>query len=116
MKLKIRIDKEEVEVPDVIKCGEMGKFSGLMFKEARKANAVLFEFGRPTMQAIHSFFCPHFIAVWLDDGGNILEWRKISERKASIMPNCEFSKLLEIPLNNKYSAVVKFLSRTERFK
>lgn len=116
MKLKIRIEGEEIEVPDVVKYAGMGKLSGLMFKEARKANAILFEFERPTMQAIHSFFCPHFIAVWLDSEGNILDWKKVNERKASIVPDCEFQKLLEIPLNNKYSAVVKFLSRTERFK
>jgi len=116
MKLIINIEDKSIEVPDVTKCSGMGKISGLMFKEAKKAEAVLFDFGHPTMQAIHSFFCPHFIAVWLDESGNILEWRRISGRMASITPSCEFSKLLEIPLNSKYAPVVEFLSRTERFK
>jgi len=116
MKLIIKIEGKSTEVPDVMKCRGMGKLSGLMFQEARKADAVLFDFGHPTVQAIHSFFCPHFIAVWLDEQGNILEWRKVNSRQSSITPGCEFSKLLEIPLSRKYAHVVEFLSRTERFK
>lgn len=116
MKIIIKAEDKSIEVPDVTKCNGMGKISGLMFQEAKKADAVLFDFGYPTMQAIHSYFCPHFIAVWLDESGNILEWRKISGRMASITPESEFSKLLEIPLNSKYASVVEFLSRIERFK
>lgn len=114
MKTKIRLGKKEVNI-EVEKCLGLKKAIGLMFRRKAKANALLFEFNKPTKAAIHSLFCPEFIAVWLDYRGKIIDYKKISSNKLSIKPEKEFSKLLEIPLNNKYSTVVKFFPSTERF-
>jgi len=58
-------------------------------------------------QPIHSFFCPSFLACWLDKNNQVLEMRKIKPWQINLKPKQEFSKLIEIPLSNY--KIVKFL-------
>ena len=106
MKAIIKFKNELVEIPDVKKVSRIGKFLGLMFGDS-KASALLFEFPKPTRQAIHSLFCPDFLAIWLDEENKIIEYKLVLGNKLSIIPEKEFSKLIEIPLNEKYSQVTK---------
>jgi hypothetical protein len=111
MKAKLKYKGKEIEIPDVEKVSGIGKYTGLMLK---KENALLFEFEKGR-KAIHSLFCPDFLAIWLD-GSRIVDYQIITSAKLKIIPQENFNKLLEIPLNNKYSSVVEFFLREEKFK
>ena len=73
------------------------KFKGLMFRKDRKA--LLFKFEKPTKQAIHSFFCKPFIAIWFNND-KIVDGEFVKPWKFSVKPKEKFDKLLEIPFGN----------------
>lgn len=99
---KLRFDHQVIEIPDIIKAEGMKKFTGLMFKK-QETNALLFE----EPGAIHSFFCPDFLGIWLDDENKIVDYKLVTSNKPHIKPEKPFAKLLEIPLNDKYSEITK---------
>ena len=90
-------------------CGSFGEIFGLMFKGREKAEALLFEFGKPVNMRVHSFFVFFsFVAVWLD-GKKVIAARKVKPFTFSIRPKKPFSRLIEIPINEKYHSHIKFL-------
>ena len=99
---KLRYDHQVFEIPDIVKAEGMKKFTGLMFKK-QDANALLFE----EPGSIHSFFCPDFLGIWLDDNNKIVDFKLVTSNRASVKPDKPFAKLLEIPLNEKYSEITK---------
>ncbi len=105
MKAKLKFQGKEIEIADIDKAKGIRKYTGLMFKR-KETNALLFEFEKPCKQAIHSLFCRDFLAIWLDSEGKIAEYKIIFPNQFSIKPEKEFSKLLEIPINKKYSGVI----------
>jgi uncharacterized membrane protein (UPF0127 family) len=113
MRIKIKLKEKEIEVRDVERCGGVRKFTGLMFKN-KETYALLFDFNRPVRQAIHSFFCPEFLAVWLDNKNRFIECKIVCPNRFFIRPTKKFSKLLEIPLNNRYFNVVKSIAGKEK--
>ncbi|HUW43779.1 MAG TPA: hypothetical protein VMV95_02365 [Bacillota bacterium] len=95
---------------DVKRCGGLYRFKGLMFVRRKKARALLFDFGTLSKEAIHSFFVFFpFIAVWLDSKGKIIEIRKIKPFVPFVSMKKSYSKLIEIPINKKYSDIVESL-------
>ena len=89
--------------------GIIGKGTGLMFKSSN-TDALLFEFNKPIKEGIHSLFVFFpFVAVWLDDKNRIIEKRVILPFTLLAKPKKEFKKLLEIPINSKYSKVTSIL-------
>jgi len=83
---------------------------GLMFKRKNSAKALLFSFRKPTRMAIHSFFVFFdFLAIWLDDKGEVIELKIIAPGKSGIKPIRKFSKLIEIPLTKNYDEVIQSL-------
>jgi uncharacterized membrane protein (UPF0127 family) len=85
-------------------CTSLQKISGLMFKKREKAEALLFEFSKPTKLAIHSYFVFFpFIAVWLDENNKIIEIKKVEPFTFHVKPKKPFTKLLEVPINSRYS-------------
>lgn len=113
MKAKLKYQGKTIEITDMKEAKGIKKISGLMFK-SKDTSALLFKFSSPTDEPIHSFFCPYFLAIWLDEKNRILEYKLITPNKLSIKPKEKYSKLLEIPLNNKYSSVVKLLIKKEK--
>lgn len=86
-----------------------------MFSQREEADALLFDFNKPTRMAIHSLFVFFsFVSVWLDDKNNVIELRKVKPFTFFVRPQKNFHKLVEIPINNKYKE--KFSSIIERFK
>ena len=104
MKIKIK-NGIEIEIESIDKCRGIKKFIGLMFK-SRRANAKLFEFNI-SRQAIHSLFCPPFLAMWLDKNNRVLEHKFVRRARLSIRPKQKFSKLLEVPINKKYKEIIE---------
>ena len=95
---------------DVEVCGFFGKIFGLMFMPRENANALLFDFKKPTRVRIHSFFVFFpFVAVWLDDKNKIVQIKKVMPFISSIRCKKNFYKLIEIPFNTKYDGKIKLL-------
>lgn len=106
MKIKIKHKGKEIFINGIEKCGGLKKYWGLMFKKKEKANAMLFEFKNSGRYAIHSFFCPEFLAVWIGSEGKIAEYKIVKPWKFIIKPKKDFVKLIEIPLNEKYFEII----------
>lgn len=89
----------------VKKVSGFGKFIGLMFA-GKNASALLFDFKKPGKYLIHSLFCSEFVGIWINEKGKIIEIKKISPWKFSIVPKREFVKLIEIPVGERYRDLV----------
>ena len=108
-KIKLNFKKQEFEI-DLKVCNLFEKFSGLMFKKREKAQALLFEFKKPTKMKIHSLFVFFpFVAMWLDDKNKIIDLKIVKSFNFSVSSNKSFCKLVEIPINNKYKKIVELL-------
>ena len=84
---------------DVIECKTFfQKMHGLMFR--KKGKSLLFYFNKNSSEAIHSFFCVNFIAIWFN-GNQIIDLKYIKPNQFYIRPKEKFDKLLEIPIYSK---------------
>ena len=91
-------------------CNSFEKISGLMFTRREKAKALLFNFDKPTKNRIHSWFVFfNFIGIWLDEDGKIIKFEVVKPFRFMIRPKKNYSKLIEIPINQKYSKIVETL-------
>jgi uncharacterized membrane protein (UPF0127 family) len=101
-------------------CRGIMKAVGLMFSREENAEALIFEFSKSKNPSIHSFFCPKFLGIWLDNKNNIIQKKIVEPWLPSVKCKQSFSKLIEIPLNRRYSRIVILSSENsdflERFK
>jgi uncharacterized membrane protein (UPF0127 family) len=108
-KITFRYKKKKINLA-VEDCNILNKFVGLMFSRRENAKALLFNFKNPTKIRLHSFFVFfNFLVIWLDDKNNILEIKLAKPFQVSISSNKFFHKIIEIPVNNKYSKIIEFL-------
>jgi len=104
--MKIKIKEIQLEVKEM---RGLNKLLGLMIYK----QALLFNFNKPTRIAIHSLFCPKFLAIWLDKNNKIIEYKIINSGQFKISPKKDFYKLIEIPINKRYSKILsKFASKS----
>jgi len=114
MKLKLNFKNKNISL-EVKKLNWFGRISGLMFTRRKKAEALLFDFIKPVKIAIHSFFVFFpFYAIWLDNKNKIIEIKKVSPWRPFILPSRKYIKLVEIPINEKYSEIINSLSRVRK--
>ncbi len=107
--MKIRFNNKNIEIKKLKKLSFFGKFKGLMFSRRENANAMLFEMRKPCKRAIHSLFVFFpFLAVWLDNK-NIVEMKIIKPFTFYASPSKKFSRLIEIPINNRYKKIIELL-------
>jgi uncharacterized membrane protein (UPF0127 family) len=95
---------------DTLSCsyGEMGR--GLMFRSREAAPILFFDFLENSREPFHSMFVFFpFIAIWLDDNGNIIEKRIIKPFTLAVRPKKPFRSVIEVPINNKYKSIVELL-------
>ncbi|MFH0835400.1 MAG: DUF192 domain-containing protein [Candidatus Micrarchaeota archaeon] len=79
--------------------GFFSKFRGLMFR--REAVPLLFVFDGEARErnAIHSFFCPRFDAVFLDRRKKVVGIeRNVAPWRIAVFPGKAFGYLLELPV------------------
>jgi uncharacterized membrane protein (UPF0127 family) len=108
MKFKFNYHGKNIEM-DVDVCDNIfSKAMGLMFK--KKSKPLLFVFKRQTDEAIHSFFCVPFIAIWFLNN-KIVDEKIVNPWEISIKPKTKFDVLLEIPKNDN-----KFLEISRRHR
>ena len=99
------------------KINGLRKGIGLMFARRDSAKALLFDFHGKTKLLLHSFFVFFpFLAIWLDDKNKILEIKTVRPFSLNILSEKTFSKVVEIPLNQKYKKITEKLVGKERFK
>ena len=99
---KFNFKGRKIEI-DLKKCGGIMQGMGLMFRTG-ETEALLFEMKN---KAIHSLFCPRFLAVWLDEKDNVVDYKLVKSWKGYIKSNRDFSKLIEIPVGKRYKAILK---------
>ncbi|MDE1848867.1 MAG: DUF192 domain-containing protein [Nanoarchaeota archaeon] len=109
-KIILRYKKKKVPIV-VARTNLFEKVSGLMFTDREKAKALLlFDFKKPHMAKIHSFFVFFkFIAAWADDKNEIMEIKIVRPWSPLVLPEKPFSKLIEIPLNKRYMKISEIL-------
>ncbi|HJX51004.1 MAG TPA: hypothetical protein VJ438_06085 [Candidatus Nanoarchaeia archaeon] len=108
--MRIKIKNKEIEII-AKKCNSLRKITGLMFRTS-KTEPLLFEFNN-SCQAIHSFFVFFpFYAIWLDKDNKLIEIKKVKPFTFHVKPSKPFSKLLEIPVNEKYAEIITTLSNS----
>ena len=94
----------------VRKCTPFDEFFGLMFTKRKSAEALLFDFAGRKGLSLHSFFVFFpFLALWLDDKNNILEFRVVKPFSSGISSKKLFAKIIEIPINGKYRKIIRKL-------
>ena len=105
--MRIKFNNREFEVDDVENAESFfQKVRGLTFRRKDRSNALLFNY----QGGLHSFFVFfHFIVLWLDDKNNMVDFKVASPFSLSIYTRKKFSKILEIPINGKYSDIVNFI-------
>ncbi len=110
--MNIKKESGKVNIGKVKRVNWLGKTTGLMFSRREKANALLFEFKKPTKMKIHSHFVFFpFLAIWLDEENNVLDLKEVKPFKTSIGIKESFSKLVEIPINRKNKDLVEISRR-----
>ena len=111
MKINLKYKKKKFEI-DVKVCNLFWMVKGLMFTRREKARALLlFDFKKPRRLKIHSFFCPKFLAVWLDEKNKVQEIKLVKPFNPLVRPKKKFNKLIEIPINKTYKKVVEFFAK-----
>jgi len=114
MNLKLKIGGKVVGINGVKNLSTSGKFKGLMFSRREKSRALLFEFKKPA--SIHSFFVFFdFLILWMDNKNNVVEWKIVKPFSWYEKSSRKFTKIIEIPVNQKYHSIVTFIVG-ERFK
>ena len=91
---------------EVEECKRANWGLGLMFK-SRNVKPLLFNFNKKidwTLTSLFVFF--PFLALWLDDKNNVIETRVVKPFIPGILSKKPFSKLLEIPINDKNKQLI----------
>ena len=92
----------------VKRASSLGKFTGLMFKSKNTEN-LLFDFKNDIKMAIHSYFVFFpFLAVWVNDKNEVLEWKVVEPFISIVKPKKPFRKLVEVPFNSANLGIIDF--------
>jgi hypothetical protein len=107
MKIYIKLHGKRLEIPRIIRC--KNKALGLMFSSKERASNLLFEFASPGFWTIHSFFVFYsFLAIWILEN-KVVDYKIVKPFSPSVKSQSAFTKLLEIPLNEKNKNLVASL-------
>ncbi len=93
---------------DVRETGFFTRGIGLMFKSKETRNLV-FYFNKPVILSITSYFVFFpFLAIWLDKANKVLHKEIVFPWKLALKPQKPFYSLVEVPINNKNSKIIRF--------
>lgn len=108
-KIRLSYGKKSFEL-NLKVCRSITKFFGLMFTRREKAKALLFEFKKPTNITIHSLFVFFpFVIIWLNTDNKVVDFKIVKPFNFFVSQKRPFSKIIEIPINNKYQKSIKLL-------
>ena len=115
MKIKFRYKKKEISL-EVKKVPKYLEGIGLMFSN-KNTKPLLFSFKKEVNLKIHSWFVFYdFLAIWLDKDMKVVEKKVVRPFRINILPSRKFKYLIEVPINQSSSELVKILVEEERFK
>ena len=104
----VKLKRKRINI-DVKKLSFFGKFTGLMFR-SRNTENLLFDFSNSREKAIHSFFVFFpFLALWLDDKNNIVEYNLVKPFTFLVKPKKDVSQLIEVPANDKNKEIIEIV-------
>ena len=87
-------------------CGFLGMIRGLMFRSKNTENLLFDNFSG----GIHSWFVFFpFLAVFLDGKNKVVDIKVVKPFRLSIKSKKNFSKLIEIPINNSNKDTIGLL-------
>jgi len=96
--IKVRL-KGKIKNIMVKRCGFLDRSFGLMFR-TKNHPVLLFDFKKRTRLALTSYFVFFpFLVLWLDESNHVLERKIVRPFVFSIKPDFDFTKIIEIPLN-----------------
>jgi uncharacterized membrane protein (UPF0127 family) len=105
--MKIHYKKKSINIP-VKKVSYLGEGIGLMF-HSKNTNNLLFEFNKQSNMKIHSIFVFFdFLAIWLNEKNKVIGWKVVKPFTPSVSPKKSFSKLIEVPINDKNRKISHF--------
>lgn len=105
--LKHKGKRVDVEVK---RCNFLETGRGLTFRSRKNARALLFDFGRKDLMGLTALFVFFpFLVLWLDDKNKIVGKRIVKPFEFAIHQKKKFSKIIEIPINDKYKKLVTLL-------
>ncbi len=106
-KLRVGFGNKLFEV-EARELGELEMFLGLMFKTKNTKNLI---FERAGKWGIHSFFVFFdFLALWLDEKNNVLEYKIVKPFTPYVAPSRRFARLIEIPINKENREIAGWFS------
>lgn len=101
MKARITLNSKSIEFP-IERCSSWSKFKGLMFS-ANHLPLLIEIKNKP----IHSMFVFYpFLAIWLNDESKIVDYKLVHPFTSSVMPQSDFTKIIEIPYKNEFKNIV----------
>jgi len=105
--VSLKFRGKTVSLP-VRRTGFLRRGFGLMFRTSFTEN-LLFEFNAPRRYPFTAFcvFFP-FLMIWLDDKNSVLGARVVKPFEWSIKPTFSFTKVVEIPVNERNRELVAF--------
>ena len=113
--MEIKKGSKKINIGKVKKVNWFGKIVGLMFCRRERADSLLFEFKKPTKMKIHSYFVFFpFLVIWLNKDDEILALKKVNPFKINIGIRKSYSKLIEIPINNKNKKTLELLDGDQK--
>jgi uncharacterized membrane protein (UPF0127 family) len=105
--MKIKYKNKKIDVL-VHKVSFFGMGLGLMFR-SKKTKSLLFDFKENVSMAIHSYFVFFdFLAIWLDENNEVIEWRVVKPFISYISPKKNYRRLIEIPINKGNKEIIEF--------
>lgn len=106
--IKIRFKGRIIKL-NVKKLSSLGMARGFMFKGRSCENLLFNRKGRWAIHSLFVFF--RFLALWLDNKNNVIEWKIAKPFSFCIKPKRKFAKLIEIPENKANNAIIKIFRR-----
>ena len=80
------------------------QFIGLMFRTKDCDNLLFNRRGRWSIHSVFVFF--PFLAVWLDERNRVVDYKIVKPFCFSVNSKRYFTKLIEIPVNNKNKSLI----------
>jgi uncharacterized membrane protein (UPF0127 family) len=106
MDFQFRYNNQDVKM-DIMVCDNiLTRALGLMFRQQSKP--LLFLFGRPVSEPIHSWFCVPFICIWFLEE-KIVDVQLVKPWRMYVCPKDPFDRFLEIPSNDPNFVVLEQL-------
>jgi len=104
--LELKVGGKRIVIGGVKEVRGLGVVKGLMFSKKENSSPLLFNI----KSSLHSFFVSFdFLVLWLDESNNVVDKKIVNPFRFHVNSSKNYAKILEIPINRRYSKVVKLV-------